>query len=80
VKAAKAFAYKISASFRRQTKFVKQKYRQKFRQLEEKFLNASQGEAGLIFAVHDTPSSVVQRRRRRKAGACVKCETAVDKE
>lgn len=58
MKAAKAFAYKISASFRRQTKFVKQRYRQKFRQLEEKFLNASQGEAGLIFAVPNIPAHI----------------------
>jgi hypothetical protein len=58
VKAAKTFAYKISASFRRQTKFVRQKYRQKFRQLEEKFLNSSQGEAGLIFAVPNIPAHV----------------------
>jgi hypothetical protein len=58
VEAAKTFAYNFSASVRRQTKFVKQKYLHKYRQLEERFLNSSQGEAGLIFAVPDIPAHI----------------------
>src|SRR5205814_4464058 len=56
--AAKTFAYNLSASVRRQTKFVKQKYLHKYRQLEERFLNSSQGPAGLIFAVPDIPAHI----------------------
>lgn len=58
VRAVKTFAYKISTSLRRQTTYARQRYRQKFRQLEAKFLNSSQGEAGLIYAVPDIPANV----------------------
>jgi hypothetical protein len=56
--AVKTFACKISASFRRQTAAARQRYRQAFHQLEAKFLNSSQGEAGLLYAVPNIPANI----------------------
>lgn len=58
VEAVKTFACKVSASFRRQTVSAREKYRQMLHQLEGKFLNSSQGEAGLIFAVPNIPPHI----------------------
>ena len=58
IEVVKLFAGKISESFHRQTTSARQKYRQTFRQLEAKFLNSSQGEAGLIFAVPNIPANI----------------------
>jgi hypothetical protein len=58
VEAVKTFACKVSASFHRQTVSAREKYRQMFHQLEGKFLNSSQGEAGLIYAVPNIPPHI----------------------
>jgi hypothetical protein len=58
VEAVKTFACKVSASFHRQTASAREKYRQMLHQLEGKFLNSSQGEAGLIFAVPNIPPNI----------------------
>jgi hypothetical protein len=58
VEAVKTFACKVSASFHRQTASAKQRFGQTFHQLETRFLNSSQGEAGLIFAVPNIPANI----------------------
>jgi hypothetical protein len=58
VEAVKAFACKISASFHRQAVAAREKYHQMLHQLEGKFLNSSQGEAGLIYAVPNIPPHI----------------------
>ena len=58
VEAVKTFACKVSASFHRQAVSAREKYRQMLHQLEGKFLNSSQGEAGLIFAVPNIPPHI----------------------
>jgi hypothetical protein len=58
VEAVKTFACKVSASFHRQTVSAREKYRQMLHQLEGRFLNSSQGEAGLIFAVPNIPPHI----------------------
>jgi hypothetical protein len=58
VEAVKTFACKVSASFHRQAVSAREKYHQKLHQLEGKFLNSSQGEAGLIYAVPNIPPHI----------------------
>ena len=58
VEAVKTFACKVSASFHRQAVSAREKYRQMLHQLEGKFLNSSQGEAGLIYAVPNIPPHI----------------------
>ena len=58
IEVVKTFAYKVSASFRRKTASVKERYRHALDHLETNFLNSSQGDAGLIYAVHNIPSNI----------------------
>src|SRR6202044_1829085 len=58
VEAVKTFACKVSASFHRQAVSAREKYRQMLHQLEGRFLNSSQGEAGLIYAVPNIPPHI----------------------
>src|SRR4051794_23086075 len=58
VEAVKTFACNVSASFHRQAVSAREKYRQMLNQLEGNFLNSSQGEAGLVYAVPNIPPHI----------------------